>query len=101
MSALTTAPLALLLEKLLKEDAASEENIADLPFSELDLIRMMRSKTEYLALYASLKDFPLAVSRETGTLLYMLARSIRASSIVEFGASFGVSTLFLAAALRD
>ena len=35
----------------------------------------MRSKTDYTDLYARLKDYPLAVSRETGTLLYMLARS--------------------------
>jgi predicted O-methyltransferase YrrM len=62
---------------------------------------MMRSKTEYRDFYRHLKDFPLAVSRETGTLLYMLARSTRARTIVEFGTSFGISTLHLAAALRD
>jgi predicted O-methyltransferase YrrM len=44
---------------------------------------------------------PLAVSRETGTLLYMLARSSCAKTIVEFGTSFGVSTIYLASALRD
>lgn len=43
----------------------------------------------------------VAVSRETGTLLYMLARSVAARSMVEFGTSFGISTLHLAAALRD
>ena len=43
----------------------------------------------------------LTVSRETGRLLYMLARSIGARNIVEFGTSFGISTLHLAAALRD
>lgn len=48
-----------------------------------------------------MKDFPLAVSRETGALLYMQARSCRARTIVEFGTSFGISTLHLAAALRD
>lgn len=48
-----------------------------------------------------LKDLWLPVSRETGTLLYMLARSIRARVIIEFGTSFGLSTLYLAAALRD
>ena len=41
------------------------------------------------------------MSRDTGTLLYMLARAIGARSIVEFGTSFGISTLHLAAALRD
>ncbi|MGY3240350.1 putative O-methyltransferase YrrM [Bradyrhizobium sp. USDA 4448] len=62
---------------------------------------MMRSKTDYRDLYARLKDAPLAVSRETAQLLYMLARSSRARAIVEFGTSFGISTLHLAAGLRD
>jgi predicted O-methyltransferase YrrM len=62
---------------------------------------MMRSKTDYADLYGRLKDVPLAVSRETGALLYMLARSSRARTIVEFGTSFGISTLHLAAGLRD
>lgn len=62
---------------------------------------MLRSKTEYLDFYGRLKDLWLAVPRETGTLLYMLARSSGARSIVEFGTSFGISTLYLAAALRD
>jgi hypothetical protein len=47
----------------------------------------MRSKTGYLDFYGRLKDFPLAVSRETGALLYMLARSSGARTIVEFGTS--------------
>jgi predicted O-methyltransferase YrrM len=46
-------------------------------------------------------NVPLAVSRETGALLYMLTRSCDARTIVEFGTSFGISTLHLAAALRD
>jgi predicted O-methyltransferase YrrM len=56
---------------------------------------------DYRQYYARLKDQPLPVSRATGTLLYMLARAVRAQSIVEFGTSFGISTLHLAAALRD
>ncbi|WP_228559335.1 MULTISPECIES: O-methyltransferase [unclassified Myxococcus] len=63
--------------------------------------RMMRSKTDYLDFYGRLKDAALAVSRETGLLLYMLARSSGARTVVEFGTSFGISTLHLAAALRD
>ncbi|WP_226467190.1 O-methyltransferase [Luteimonas panaciterrae] len=61
----------------------------------------MQSKTEYLDYYSRMKDLPLPVSRETGTLLYMLARGCGARTIVEFGTSFGISTLHLAAALRD
>ena len=61
----------------------------------------MASKDDYVAFYSRAKDAHLAVSRETGMLLYMLARAINARTIIEFGTSFGVSTLHLAAALRD
>jgi predicted O-methyltransferase YrrM len=46
-------------------------------------------------------DAPLAIQREVGELLYVLALSRRARRIVEFGASLGVSTVHLAAAVRD
>lgn len=62
---------------------------------------LMRSKTGYRDFYSAMKDYPLPVSRETGALLYMLARSLGARSVVEFGTSFGISTLHLAAAVRD
>jgi predicted O-methyltransferase YrrM len=48
-----------------------------------------------------MKDLWIPVSRETGVLLYMLARSSGARSVVEFGTSFGISTMYLASALRD
>lgn len=48
-----------------------------------------------------LGDFYLAVSPEQGRLLYVLARTIKARRIVEFGASYGISSLYLAAAARD
>lgn len=103
MSTLTTAPLAPLLDRLFAEAEATSPDL-DLAVAALvpaERARLMRSKTEYRNLYGQLKDFPLAVSRETGTLLHMLARSCRARTIVEFGTSFGISTLYLAAALRD
>jgi predicted O-methyltransferase YrrM len=56
---------------------------------------------DYRAFYGKAKDIHMPVSPETGTLLYMLARANRARAIVEFGTSFGISTLHLAAALRD
>jgi predicted O-methyltransferase YrrM len=103
MTTLTTAPLAPLLHRLFEEaDAASPMTnpaFANVPADER--ARLMRSKTEYRDLYARLKDYPLPVSRETGTLLYMLARGRGARNMVEFGTSFGISTLHLAAALRD
>jgi len=100
MTTLTTAPLAPLLDQLF-ERASAAPSPAMAGFSREERERLMRSKTEYLDLYGRLKDLWLPVSRETGLLLYMLARSSRARAIVEFGTSFGISTLHLAAALRD
>ncbi|HUA22873.1 MAG TPA: O-methyltransferase [Steroidobacteraceae bacterium] len=103
MSTLTTSPLAPLLDRLFDEDAAASPatNPAVAQLSAEERERLMRSKTDYLGFYGRLKELPLAVSRETGTLLYMLARGCRARTIVEFGTSFAISTLHLAAALRD
>lgn len=103
MTTLTSPILGSLLGRLFAEaDGASPmANPAFAHVSREERERLMRSKTEYRALYDALKDFPLPVSRETGKLLYMLARASGARSIVEFGTSFGISTLHLAAALRD
>ncbi|MDE1149852.1 MAG: class I SAM-dependent methyltransferase [Azospirillaceae bacterium] len=100
---LASAPLAPLLDRLFAEAGTMSPaaRAAVAAFSPEDRARMMRSKTEYLDFYGQLKDLPLAVSRETGALLYMLARGGGARTIVEFGTSFGISTLHLAAALRD
>jgi predicted O-methyltransferase YrrM len=100
MTTLTAAPLAPLLDRLFAE-AAAATSPAMAEVSREERTRLLTSKTDYLDLYSRLKDLWLPVSRETGTLLYMLARSIRAQNIVEFGMSFGISTLHLAAALRD
>jgi predicted O-methyltransferase YrrM len=48
-----------------------------------------------------LKHLYVPVSRKQRQFLYSVARSIRAQRIVEFGTSFGISTLYLAAAVRD
>lgn len=103
MNPFTTAPLNSLLNRLFEEaDAASPlESPVFAKLSKDERERLMRSKTDYKSLYGNLKDFPLPVSRETGILLYMLARSSRARTVIEFGTSFGISTLHLAAALRD
>jgi len=103
MTTLTTNPVALLLDRLFAGAAtvspATSAVMADLSAEER--ARLMRSKTDYRNLYGRLKDLPLPVSRETGVLLYMLARSTGARTIIEFGTSFGISTLHLASALRD
>ncbi|CAM4466784.1 putative O-methyltransferase [Mycobacterium basiliense] len=49
----------------------------------------------------ALSTFYLPVTPEAGRLLYALVRAARPTIIVEFGMSFGISTIHLAAALRD
>jgi predicted O-methyltransferase YrrM len=47
------------------------------------------------------KDKLLPIGPSQGELLYLLARSKGVRCAVEFGTSFGVSTIYLAAAIRD
>jgi predicted O-methyltransferase YrrM len=47
------------------------------------------------------KDVYMPVSPDGGQLLYLLARAIGARRVVEYGTSFGVSTIHLASAVRD
>jgi predicted O-methyltransferase YrrM len=48
-----------------------------------------------------LSDKMVALDREKALFCYLLCRSLNAKRIVEAGTSFGVSTLYLAAAVRD
>jgi len=50
---------------------------------------------------AFVRDKFVALDPEKCDLCYMLCRSIKARCVVEFGTSFGVSTVYLAAAVRD
>jgi predicted O-methyltransferase YrrM len=82
MSTLTTSPLAPLLDRLFQEAEGASADVGAMfaDMSDDDQERLMRSKTGYHDLYGRLKTAPLAVSRETATLLYMLARSAGAKT---------------------
>jgi predicted O-methyltransferase YrrM len=49
----------------------------------------------------ALQGFYLPISASGGDLLYTLVRASRPTTIVEFGTSYGISTLYLAAAVAD
>jgi predicted O-methyltransferase YrrM len=48
-----------------------------------------------------LADKMVALDRDKAEFCYLLCRSLRARRVVEAGTSYGVSTLYLAAAVRD
>lgn len=58
-------------------------------------------RADYRATYRGHADHFLAISPAYGRFLYSIARARRATRIVEFGTSMGISTIYLAAALRD
>jgi predicted O-methyltransferase YrrM len=103
VNSLESAPLAQLLPNLFAAaqiaDARFMQEMSQVPPEQRS--QLLSSESEYKALYAKAKDAYLAVSADTAKLLYLLARTSRARAVVEFGTSFGLSTLHLAAALRD
>jgi predicted O-methyltransferase YrrM len=88
MNSLHDPAISRVLEKLHEAAAHDAERRARRPPASDDaLIRM--------------GELYLSVSRAEGRLLYLLARGGRATRLVEFGASFGISTAYLGAAARD
>jgi predicted O-methyltransferase YrrM len=106
MTTLTTAPLAPLLDRMFAEAEAPASPqvraaLAQLTPEERRRLIASTDEADYRKFYGLAREDYLAVSRDTARLLYMLVRAAGARSIVEFGTSFGVSTLHLAAGLRD
>jgi len=61
---------------------------------------MLTGKSVFKAAEPYLKNAYIPVDPDQGRMLYVTARAIRAKTIVEFGTSFGISTIYLAAAAR-
>jgi predicted O-methyltransferase YrrM len=73
-------------------DASMDELIAGL---------LAEERSDYHAIYQRYAGNYLAVTPTYGRFLYAMARACKATRIVEFGTSMGISTIYLAAALRD
>ena len=102
LTTLTQEPCATVVRRLFAEAGASEAKLeAHSRTQTQEELGALMNSPDYRALYGALKEFHLAVSMDTASLLYMCARATRARTLVEFGTSFGVSTVHLAAALRD
>jgi predicted O-methyltransferase YrrM len=59
------------------------------------------SRLDQAQRYELYGEAPLAIKRDVGRLLYSLVLGGRGGTVVEFGASLGVSTIHLAAGIRD
>jgi predicted O-methyltransferase YrrM len=101
---LSAPTVASLVARLFDESRRSDEELAQM-FGEVSaderVRRMSDPRADYRKFFTRAQNLYMAVSQETATLLYMLARANRARAIVEFGTSFAISTIHLAAALRD
>jgi predicted O-methyltransferase YrrM len=88
------------LDRLHRSGRAQKRGLARLALSRLSdrLARRSRSVAEEAS---ELRDLYISLSPKQGTFAYLVARSLRAQRIVEFGTSFGVSSIYLAAAIRD
>ena len=100
MNSLTDGALAEILNQLLA-DAAVEREQGRMRHGAGRPGPQDRTPGDFRAEFNGAEHRYMAVSPATGKLLYSLGRSSRARAAVEFGTSFGVSTLFLAAAIKD
>ncbi|APR78808.1 O-methyltransferase [Minicystis rosea] len=101
---LSTPRVAALLARLFADSEASDGKLRQIVGAlspEERARRMADPNADYRQFFSRAKELYLAVAPETARLLYMLGRTTGARSIVEFGTSFGISTIHLAAALRD
>lgn len=96
-NSLTTPAVSVVLQRLLSTEQANDEAavaaVLDAPRSPWDLDAGQRAEM--------FKDVYMSVSGAGGQLLYLLARATGARTVVEYGTSFGVSTIHLASAVRD
>jgi len=77
--------------------ADAQESSSDFPVSA-DLDRADMSPLEQAEAF---QDWYIPISPQGGKLLYALTRASAPAIVVEFGTSFGISTIYLAAAVTD
>ena len=103
MDSLSTDPVAAVLSRLYQEAEHADRPLIE-RYRERDqaLDELLKAEAkDYRAVYRTFVNNFLNVSADFGRFLYMCARARRAKQIVEFGTSFGISTIHLACALRD
>ncbi len=106
MDSLSTGRVAETLHRLFQEAEQADRPLmerfidAEKP-EQLIAESVAEERRDLHSFYHGYVDNFLNVTSEYGRFLYQCARACKATRIVEFGTSMGVSTLYLAAALRD
>lgn len=110
MNSLSTGRVAQTLQQMFVEAEQADRALmaqfgeGNLPEEQLaDAIadHLAEERRDLRGLYHGYVDNFLNVTPAYGQFLYQCARASKATRIVEFGTSMGVSTVYLAAALRD
>jgi predicted O-methyltransferase YrrM len=98
MSTLTSPHVASLLDRLFAEADRNDPAAFDRFRSEAGKLGGPPTSQQRADL---MREIFMPITPDVGRLLYILARNRGAGTIVEFGTSFGISGIHLAAALRD
>jgi predicted O-methyltransferase YrrM len=96
-NSLVSPPVSSLLDRLFRaaeQDSARRADVAGRYPNGFAAASAREQADAYEQMY-------IPVSPEAGRLLYTLVRAGRPATVVEFGTSFGISTIHLAAAVRD
>src|ERR1700722_9599421 len=98
MSTLNSPAVAALLDRLFAEADRNDPAAFDRFRAEIDKLGGAPGDRQRAEL---MRDIYMPISPGVGRLIYILARGRGAKTIVEFGTSYGISGIHLAAALRD
>lgn len=107
MDSLSSGPIADVLQRLHQEAEAADAPLMQVFESKATTVEQAMSHVieaetnDLMGLYQGYAGNFLSVSPEFGRFLYMCVRACKAKRIVEFGSSMGISTIYMAAALRD
>lgn len=111
MNTLTTSPVITLLETLHRNAETSDRELMETMMARFNAPEtsaeqvmaelLAQERADYRSVYHDYAGNFLAVSPRYGQFLYMMTRACKARRVVEFGTSMGISTIYLATALRD
>lgn len=103
MNSLTSSPAVDVLRKLFAEAASADKSLHD-SFADgsYSVEKMLQEdRRDFRKLCEDQVEYFLNVSPDLGRFLYVASRAVGARGIVEFGTSFGISSIYLACAVRD